>query len=171
MPSTRARPTASRRAEATAHHEAAIRVLRQFRQVFNTVKAHFQQVEKSVGLGGAQVWALSVIRECPGIGVSDLARSMDIHQSTASNLVKVLVERGLIATEKAETDRRAVQLKLLPGGAKALKGVPGPFAGILPGALEQLDPATLARMNKDLSKLIELLHVDKRTGRIPLAGL
>ena len=49
--------------------EPAARVLRQFRQVFNAVKTHFRQVEKTVGLGGAQVWALSVIRDIPGIGI------------------------------------------------------------------------------------------------------
>jgi DNA-binding MarR family transcriptional regulator len=70
---------------------AAARVLRQFRQIFNAVKTHFQQVEKIVGLGGAQVWALSVIRDAPDIGVCSLAQAMNIHQSTASNLVKTLV--------------------------------------------------------------------------------
>ena len=30
------------------HDQAAIAVLRQFRQVFNAVKSHFQQVEKKV---------------------------------------------------------------------------------------------------------------------------
>ena len=76
--------------------EPAARVLRQFRQIFNAVKTHFQQVEKKVGLGGAQVWALAVIRDRPDIGVGDLARAMNIHQSTASNLVRTLVERELV---------------------------------------------------------------------------
>ena len=51
--------------------EADRRVLRQFRQIFNAVKSHFRQVEKTVGLGGAQVWALSVIRETPDVGIGD----------------------------------------------------------------------------------------------------
>lgn len=106
--------------------EPAAHVLRQFRQVFNAVKTHFQQVERKVGLGGAQIWALSVVRDTPDIGVSDLSRAMDIHQSTASNLVKVLVERELLAADKASNDRRAVQLRLLSAGAKALKRSPGP---------------------------------------------
>jgi len=39
----------------------ATRVLRQFRVVFNAVKTHFRQVEREAGVGGAQLWALSVI--------------------------------------------------------------------------------------------------------------
>lgn len=148
-----------------------MRVLRQFRQVFNAVKTHFQQVEKKVGLGGAQVWALSVVRDQPGIGVGGLAQTMDIHQSTASNLVRGLLERELIAATKDPSDRRAVQLKLLPSGARALKKSPGPFEGVLPNALASLDERTLKRLEADLAKVIERLNVDEAAGGIPLAEL
>ena len=150
---------------------AATRVLRQFRQIFNAVKTHFQQVEKKVGLGGAQVWALSVIRDAPGIGMGSLADTMNIHQSTASNLIKALAERGLVSATKHETDRRAVVLKLLPAGARILKRSPEPFAGVLPEALASLDEKTLKRLEADLKKLIAELHADARAGKIPLAEL
>ena len=42
---------------ASPESEPAFRVLRKFRRVFNTVRTHFQLVEKKVGVGGAQVWA------------------------------------------------------------------------------------------------------------------
>jgi len=151
--------------------EVAAHVLRQFRQVFNAVKTHFQQVERKVGMGGARVWALSVIRDAPGIGVGDLAREMDIHQSTASNLVKVLVEREFIAASKHSSDRRAVQLRLLPAGAKVLRRSPGPYTGALPMAIGTLDGKTLKRMEKDLAKLIAALNADEAAGSIPLAEL
>ena len=154
-----------------ADHESAARVLRQFRQVFNAVKAHFQQVEKKVGMGGSLVWALSVIGGRPDIGVGDLARAMQIHQSTASNLVKTLIERELAAATRHEGDRRAVRLRLTPAGARLLKKSPGPFAGVLPAALEKLDEKTLKRMETDLAKLIAVLNVDEEAGGIPLADM
>ena len=40
-------------------------VLRRFRVVYSAIRTHFQTVEKQVGLGGAQVWALSVVRDNP----------------------------------------------------------------------------------------------------------
>ncbi|MEW6707144.1 MAG: MarR family winged helix-turn-helix transcriptional regulator [Pseudomonadota bacterium] len=168
-PSTSRRHPASGRAADGAENAAL--VLRQFRQVLNSVKTHFQQVEKKVGLGGAQVWALSVIRERPGLGVGELAQSMDIHQSTASNLVRVLVERGFIETRREGSDRRSVQLYLLSEGGKVLRRVPGPFEGVLPSALRALDPRTLRRLRKDLAELIRVLDVDEKAGRIPLAEL
>ena len=154
-----------------ANEEAAVAVLRQFRQVFNAVKSHFQQVEKTVGLGGAQVWALSVVRDNPGIGVGALARAMSIHQSTASNLVRTLIDREMVVGVKESADRRAVQLKLLPAGAKVLRNAPGPFAGLLPDALKSLPPETLARLSEDLEQLIVAIAADEAGASIPLSDL
>lgn len=151
--------------ELSAH---AVSVLRKFRLVFNTVKAHFQKVEKLAGIGGAQLWALSLVRAHPAIGVNDLARAMDIHQSTASNLVRALTERGLVAVDRAAPDKRAVQLTLLPPGRRILQRAPSPFTGILPNALASLDARTLARLDKDLAALLAVLNADERAAKIPL---
>jgi len=150
---------------------SAVQVLRRFRVVFNAVRGHFQEIESRVGLGGAQVWALNVVRDHPGIGVGTLAKSMDIHQSTASNLVKVLLRKDLITMRKASTDRRQVELQILPSGLAILSQVPGPFEGVLPRALNQLSVATLLRLDQDLGELIALLKVDEKAANIPLAHL
>ena len=155
----------------TDNEDAAVAVLRQFRQVFNAVKSHFQQIEKTVGMGGAQVWALSVVRDNPGIGVGALARAMSIHQSTASNLVRTLIDREMVIGVKQGADRRAVQLSLLPAGAKVLKNTPGPFAGLLPDALKSLPHETLERLSADLSQLIVAIAADESGASIPLSDI
>jgi DNA-binding MarR family transcriptional regulator len=165
------KPAAARRSAAASRpaDEPAARVLRRFRVVFNAVKTHFREVEKQAGLAGAQLWALSVIRERPGLGVTELARAMDVHQSTASNLVKVLLEQELVGARKNGSDRRTVQLRVLPAGARALRRTPGPFVGVLPTALASLDASTLARLDKDLAKLVAALGADKRGARVLIA--
>lgn len=146
-------------------------VVRRFRVVFNAVRSHFQQMERQVGLGGAQVWALSVIRDHPGIGMGMLAKRLDIHQSTASNLVKILLRKELISITKSTQDRRNVQLHILPLGLTVLGQISGPFEGVLPAALERLAPHTLQRLDQDLGELIHLLQADEQAGGIPLAEL
>jgi DNA-binding MarR family transcriptional regulator len=148
--------------------DASRRVLRKFRLVFNTVKTHFQSIEKRVGIGGAQVWALSVISANPGIGVNDLAIALDIHQTTASNLVKGLVKLEMLVVQKNGEDRRTVQLHVLPAGSKILKKAPGPYSGVLPHALEQLDKKTLERLDQDLAKLMKLIGPNADAAQIPL---
>ena len=155
----------------TVGSESTTRVLQQFRIIFNAVKAHFQQVERRAGVGGAQIWALSIVRERAGLGVNDLAAAMSIRQPTASNLVKNLSLQGLIDVRRDGPDKRAVQLHILPEGRKLLRRAPGPFAGVLPEALASLDEASLLRLEADLAKVIKALKVDDRAGSIPLAQL
>lgn len=163
--------TAAQAANTQPPAESAVRVLRQFRLVFNSVRTHFQQMEKCAGLSGAQVWALSVIRDRPGVGVSELARALDVRQPTASNLVKALAEQELIEVREHESDGRAVKLHVRPAGARILRRAPGPFTGVLPDALAALDPVTLERLEQDLAVLIKVLGADERGAKIPLSQM
>jgi len=163
-----ARKRAKEGSAAKPLQEPSGRVLRRFRVVFNAIKAHFRQIEKQAGVGGAQLWALGVVMESPGIGITELARAMDVHQSTASNLVKALDERELIGATKQGEDRRTVALRVSPAGRKVLRSAPGHFTGILPEAIASLDRRTLARLDEDLGKLIAALDADERAAGIPL---
>lgn len=151
--------------------QARARVLQRFRQVFTATRAHYQQVERQVGLGGAQVWALGIVAARPGIGVGGLARALHVHQSTASNLVRNLVDRGLVSTARNDTDRRTVQLRLLQPGADLLKRVPGPITGLLVQALEGLDMTTLARLEADLARLVQVMGIGDDAPATPIGQL
>jgi MarR family transcriptional regulator, organic hydroperoxide resistance regulator len=146
-------------------------VLQQFRIVFNAVKSHWQEVEREAGVGGAQVWALSVIQDSPGIGVSQLAAALSVTQPTASYLVRSLSQQGFVEARRDGPDKRTVQLHTTPNGRKMLRQAPGPFAGVLPAALSQLDEPTLARLREDLQQLIEVLNADPNSADLPLANL
>jgi DNA-binding MarR family transcriptional regulator len=93
---------------------------------------------------------------------------MDIHQSTASNLLKPLIEGGMIVAERAKSDRRSLRLNVTPRGATVLKKAPVPETGLLPSALAKLDLETLLRLDEDLEGLIDLLHPDKRAAKMPI---
>lgn len=155
-------------AESTAQSTDAARVLRQFRIVFNAVRKHFRVTERKAGLSGAHIWALSVIENQPSIGVGGLALAMDVHQSTASNLLRGLVAEELVVSQKDEADKRAVRLAVTPRGRRILRAAPHPYAGVLPDALQRLQPRTLKRMERDLNELIELLDPDREGARRPL---
>jgi DNA-binding MarR family transcriptional regulator len=150
------------------HAENAAKVLRRFRMIFNAVKNHFRSVERKAGISGAQLWALSVIRANPGAGMNQLARAMDLHQSTASNLVRALVEAGLVVSAREGDDRRAVQLYVTTKGQRALAKAPGPFTGILPEALMHLDAPTLARLERDLAAVIRQIAPEKQGRNVPM---
>ena len=149
--------------------DPAALVLRQFRLIFSSVRRHFQSIEKLAGVGGAQIWALSLIAQNPGLAVTHLFQPMDIHQSTASNLVRALLKSGLIHSEKSAHDKRVVELYPLPEGLKLLKKVHGPYSGVLPKALGEMEPETLESLRRDLDKLIQKLEVDESSAKTPMA--
>lgn len=149
----------------------AAEVLQQFRIVFNEVRAHFHQVEKLAGIGGASVWALSLVNAQPGLAITDLSREMHVHQSTASNLVKQLLKDKLIRTERCAVDRRSTLLYIEPTGRSVLEQTPGPHEGVLPHALSQMPPENLTVLKENLGHLIGILRADEAAGSIPLAQL
>ena len=155
-------PASPRKPAAGARADPALLVLRRFRLVFDAVKRHFRAVEGKAGISGAQVWALSVVADHPGIGVNELAQAMHVHQSTASNLLRLLMAAGLVTSQRAALDRRSVELTVTRQGRKVLSRAPAPLAGLLPDALGRLDAATLRRLDRDLGSLIEQLGAAPR---------
>lgn len=150
---------------------SAMRVLGQFRQVFSAVRTHFHKLEEQVGVSGAQVWALSVIRDQAGLGINDLAARLNVRQPTASNLVKTLVKRGMVDVNRHGMDKRNVQLSITAAGLLAVSRAPGPVNGVLPHALADLPPEVLAQLEQHLSVLVIKLRADEQAARVPLSEL
>jgi len=153
----------SRKSTATPREDTPtfIRVLGQFRELFRVSQQHFQRVEATCGVSGAQLWALCEIQERPGLTVSELAHAMSIHLSTASNLLDKLETRKLVRRERASTDQRVVRVYVTREGEKVLKRAPGPAEGIIPDALQKLPAPALTRLHRDLTVLLELASIRK----------
>src|SRR3569832_850142 len=130
----------------------AANVLRKFRVVFNSVRRHLRATEKTAGVSSAHVWALGLIAERPGIGVNELAKALEVHQSTVSNLLRKLAAKRLVVVERNAEDRRAVQLFAPAAGQKVLQRAPGPYSGVLPQALLDLDPRLVKRLARALEQ-------------------
>jgi DNA-binding MarR family transcriptional regulator len=147
-------------------------VLKQFRLIFGSARQHFRQIEETCGVSGSQVWMLHEIQGAPGIGVSDLAQRLSIHQTTCSQLVEKLVARGYVAKIRSEQDQRRVGLTITRSAAKVLKEAPGPAEGILPEALMALSDTTLQSLSKRLAELIDGLQTrDMQAAARPLSDL
>ncbi|MBK8523481.1 MAG: winged helix-turn-helix transcriptional regulator [Betaproteobacteria bacterium] len=150
----------------------ALEVLRQFRVIYGSMRRHFRAVEERCGVSGSQAWILREVQLRPGIGISELAESMGIHQSTCSLLVDKLALRGRLEKQRHPEDLRRVGLQLTVEGASILSALPGPAEGVLPDALKQLSAAGLQALHQQLAELI--LHLpasDEGFADMPLADL
>jgi len=129
-------------------------VLEDVRVLMRSIKRHYRWVEERTGFGGAQIWALSVIGDTPGIRSGELAERLHIHRSTVSNLLKRLVAHGLVDRTRTAKDQREVRLTLTPRGKRTLKAAPRPAAGVLQQALLDLPRPRLNALAAELHALL-----------------
>lgn len=154
------------------HKQLTLNVLKQFRLIYGSVRHHFRQIEETCGVSGSQIWMLHELQSAPGIGVSDLAQRLSIHQTTCSQLVEKLVARGYVVKTRSDQDQRRVGLTITRSAAKVLKDAPGPAEGLIPGALMGLSNATLQSLTTQLGKLIDGLQLqDEQASAKPLSDL
>ena len=72
------------------------------------------------GISGAQLFALRQIGETPGVSLGDLAARTLARQSSVSELVARMAERGLINRTVDASDARQVHLSLTAKGRRAI---------------------------------------------------
>ncbi|MDH4283804.1 MAG: MarR family winged helix-turn-helix transcriptional regulator [Gallionellaceae bacterium] len=153
-------------------NQLSIQVLKKFRIIYGSVRQHFREVEQTCGVTGSQLWILQEVSKKPGIGVSELADRLSIHQSTGSQLVEKLVVRGMISKERSSEDQRRVGLHVTEEASKVLKNMPGPAEGVLPEALQAMPEQALESLDASLREVIGQLRIrDDRLAERPLADL
>jgi DNA-binding MarR family transcriptional regulator len=145
-----------------------LEVLAQFRVVFKSVRRHYQDVERRSHITGALLWALAEVAGRPGTQVGELARALAVHQSTASNLVRRLAARGLVARQRDGRDQRAVQLVPTRKGLRVLENAPQPLIGVLQQALADLSPASLRGLHTHLARLLKTMRFRSPAARTTL---
>lgn len=149
-------------------NQLSLQVLKKFRIIYGSVRQHFREIEQTCGITGSQLWILREVTNSPGIGVSELADRLSIHQSTASQLVEKLVARGLINKERSKEDQRKVGLRATEEASKLQKNAPGPAEGLLPEALQALPESSLQTLDASLKEVIGQLRIrdDKLANRL-----
>ncbi len=165
---SRARPAKSDTAKQRRAADPTLEALQHFRLIFKSVKKHFHWVEQQTGVNGAQLWALAAVIENPGLTVNELAKTLAIHQSTASNLVDKLVRQKFLRRERSAEDQRVVHLIPESAGIRLVKGAPKPLQGVLPDALSRLSAAELTRLNALLSGVTRNMKVRDAKGKTTL---
>jgi DNA-binding MarR family transcriptional regulator len=152
--------------------QLSLRVLKKFRIIYGSVRQHFREVEQTCGVTGSQLWVMQEIANTSGIGISELAERLSIHQSTCSQLVEKLVVGKLVLKERSKEDQRRVGLRLTEKAAKLIKMAPGPTEGVLPEALRTLSAETIQILDSSLGKVIEQLQIkDDQLAEKPLSDL
>jgi len=160
-------PMAARR-----KHPEMLAVLEQFRVLFKSVRRHYHSVERRAGISGAQLWVLAEVAASPGVEVSRLARTLAIHQSTASNLLRRLQTQKLVSRKRGGKDQRTVQLFVTGKRRPGAQGCAEAADCVLQQALSDLPSGSLGVLHRQLSGLISVMKAkDLEARAIPLSEI
>jgi DNA-binding MarR family transcriptional regulator len=152
--------------------ELSVAVLRSFRVIYGSVREHFREVKQSCGVSGSQLWILHEISRSKGIGISELALRLSVHQSTCSLLVNKLVRAKHVIKTKSRIDQRRVGLALTKSGRQVLRRAPGPPEGVLPEAVAALSAVKLRNLYRGLRSVISELDIKvDQAANVPLSDL
>jgi DNA-binding MarR family transcriptional regulator len=108
------------------------------RRLVRILRSSNTESERRTGITTAQLFVLKHIARCPGASVSDVAGRTLTTQSTASEVVARLGERGLVSRVMAPTDRRRATLSVTEKGLEVLRDSSPPVQDELIAALSQL---------------------------------
>ncbi len=121
------------------------------------------------GLTPTQGQVLSLLegRTGEGVRLADIAAGLGVTPPTASDAVRVLVEKGLVARARAKDDARAISLKLTAEGRREARRV-ATWPDFLLTAIE-----TLSNEEQEtfLVAVIKMIRTLQERGQIPISKM
>jgi DNA-binding MarR family transcriptional regulator len=115
------------------------------------------------------LWEIS---KNPGLKVTELAKAMSLHHSTASSLLNKMAKKGLIKRERIHQDQRLVTVILTLDGIQLINQTQVPPQGILQHALFNLPEPVLKSLSKNLDALVKEMDIkDEMAAMEPLNPL
>jgi DNA-binding MarR family transcriptional regulator len=140
-------------------------------RLVEAVRRSERVLEQELGLSGARLYILRLLRSRPAQSLSDLAARTGTHQSTVSVVVSRLVAHGLVAREVSADDARRVTLALTPAGRALVRRAPLPVEEHLATALAQLTRRNLRVLAEGLGQLTAKLDGARAPGEPPAGVL
>jgi DNA-binding MarR family transcriptional regulator len=128
-------------------HSASIHLLRQLREE-----------DLQLGLGPAQLSALSVLVFGGPQTIGALARIEQVSAPTVSRLVDALAAAGLATRNADAADGRVIRVAATPAGTALMQRGRRQRVRRLVGLLQELEPAELDNMGRAAARLAQLLR-------------
>lgn len=126
------------------------RVMDALRRIVRVLSASAHGPPSRRGPTGAQLFVLRQIDAAPGLSIGELAARTLAGQSTVSEVVSRLVERGLVSRRANPSDARQVRLQLTARGRAAVRDTEPTAQERLAAALASLDESERAQLVRSL---------------------
>lgn len=132
---------------------AAVRLL--LRELSAELGQLNHRVGARAGLKDGDLACLDLLgREGP-MSPTALARAMQVHPATMTGVIDRLEGDGWVLRERDPADRRAVQIRIVPGRVRDMMGLYGGMNGAIDRIAQSYDAAQLAVIGDFLVRLVD----------------
>jgi DNA-binding MarR family transcriptional regulator len=92
-------------------------------RVLRTVFHYERSLEHQFGLGYEEIYVLQYLRRHPQAHLNEVSHELELPMFKCSRLISRLVEKKLVSKSQDATDRRGIQIVLLPAGEKVVANI------------------------------------------------
>lgn len=130
------------------------------RRLVRVLRLSAGQVERDVGLSGAQLFVLQQVDRNGPSSINQLAERTHTHQSSVSVVVTRLIERGLVMRTPCAQDRRRAEVTLTVAGQAVLRDAPDVAQTRLIHGLTRLSDADRAALVRGLDAWVKAIGAE-----------
>jgi DNA-binding MarR family transcriptional regulator len=112
-----------------------------------------------------QFTVLAAVEQNEGISQTDLVGITGIDRSTLAEMIRRMIEKGLLDRERTESDQRANAVRMAPGGRKALRSARSASERVERTLLAGLSATDRQRFLKMLAAVVAQAETEEGEGR------
>ena len=120
---------------------------------------HMDLVQREHGTPLSHVQVLAMLHDVGTMSVSEISRRLGIAKPNITPLVDRLFECGYVDRQHDESDRRVVNIVLLPAGEEKLAAIRSTISGQILKQVDHLSASEFRELNDSLSSIVRILSV------------
>jgi DNA-binding MarR family transcriptional regulator len=140
-------------------------IVQSLRRMTRAIELYSQDVQRSFGLTGPQLWTLKNLQRDGPLTPNQLAASLAVDQSSVSSLLRRLETRGLISRARVAEDQRSVRIDLTPEGRGLALRAPDAAQGRLLHGLTQMSPTRVRSLRRSIETLVQAMEASNIEAR------
>src|SRR5215831_21399613 len=126
----------------------------------------FSQEPSAADLTKQQFTVLSAVEQNEGMSQTDLVLITGIDRSTLAEMIRRMIEKGLLDRERTESDQRANAVRMAAGGRKALRSARSASERVERTLLSGLSASDRPRFLKMLAAVVSQAETEDSRDRV-----
>lgn len=125
------------------------KIAENFSTLMRKMMSEFRNSPQKLEVTFVQGHVLHIVKHHSGIGIKEIAKTLDITPSAATQLIDGLVDHGFLIRKESETDRRAIKIELSEKSKKY-------FSTFMSRKMEKLNLIFDVLSDQELTRFCEL---------------